>query len=198
MIYEQGQIYESKKEKWELLTYLGEFRRKSNGAKIFKAVDSPYDGREHVYYEVWKCLNLNTGKYQDVKVPVYIYVESLDESVNTDRRATIDDNNEVTSLLDHYSCWLTGKRDEKNFHLDIINERHNNQIKRLRELDSQEHDHSFSEGIRLKLIQKENPNSLTKRRYQEWSKKYPKLHETLVNAVYINNNNGVINNTKRY
>lgn len=171
--------------KYELLHYKGEYRRASNLSRIFPVPKSQIteDGREHAYYEVWDCLNLNTGAVEIKKLPVYIFVENGDEYVESDRKMVIDDTNEVTSLLDHYCCWYIG-RNRRNFHLDIINERHSEHLSRLRELDSQKHDDNYKVGIRLKLIQKESPNMVTRRRFLEWGIEFPDLLTKLTNYVY--------------
>lgn len=190
MNYRIGQILPvSRNEKIELLHYNGEFRKKCNGTRIFKvpSKQKTEDGREHAYYEMWECLNLNTGIVSIKKLPVFVYHEQSDDTVFKDRIDTIDDSNEVTSLLDHYSCWLEGFRDKKNFHLNIINDRHEEQISRLVELDSNETNSNYKTGIRLKLIQKQHPNSMTRNAFNTWKQEFPDLFTNLIKDVYKNN-----------
>lgn len=198
MNYKIGQLLSlgQKDIKYELLSYQGEYRRNSNLSRIFPVPKSQIteDGREHAYYEVWECLNLNTGIIETKKLPVYVFVETGDEYVNGDRREVIDDTDEVTSLLDSYDCWYNG-RNRKNFHLDIINDRHIEHISKLRELDSQKLDDNYKVGIRLKLIQKEHPNSVTRRMFLQWETEFPDLSLKLKNYVYKINVSNNANNT---
>lgn len=119
MIYKTGQLLSLGETniKYELLSYQGEWRRRSDSVRIFKVPKNQIteDGREHAYYEVWECLNLNTGAVEIKKLPVYIFNEQPDDCVLSDRREVIDDSNEVSSLLDHYECWESGNRDRKIF-----------------------------------------------------------------------------------
>jgi len=173
--------------KYELISYLGEWRRKSDGQRVLKVAPTQVleDGRDHVYYEVWSCLNLNTGAIEDKKIPVYVYLETNQEDfVDSDRKDVINDNNEVTSLLDHYSCWYSNFRDSKNFHLEIVQQKHVGQINKLRELDS-ESSGDYAVGIRLKLMMKENPNSIIRRRFKEWETQFPDLFTKLKTDVYM-------------
>lgn len=183
--------------KYQLLAYKGEWRRKSDSVRIFKVAKEQVteDGREHAYYEAWECLNLNTGQVEIKKLPVYIFNEQPDDYIYTDRREVINDSNEVTSLLDHYSCWESGNRDRMNFHLDIINDRHVEQIARLRDLDNQDLPTNYKVGIRLKLIQKEHPNLVTRRNFITWGKEYPDLLTKLIDYVYKNDGNNNVTNT---
>lgn len=199
MNYKIGQLVSigTKDTKYELLDYLGEYRRNADGVRVFPVPANQIkpDGREHAYFEVWECLNLDTGKIESKKLPVYIYQENPDEFVDSGRRIVIDDTNEVTSLLDGYECWYEG-RNSKNFHLDIIQDKHIEHISRLRELDSQSQDEDFAVGIRLKLGQKEHPNVLTKRRFKEWGTQYPDLLKKLIDHVYQTNDSVIILNTE--
>lgn len=189
MNYKIGQLLHigNKDVKYELLNYRGEYRRLADGVRVFPVPKSQIteDGREHAYYEVWECLNLDTGKVESKKLPVYVYQEASDEYVNKDRRDVINDLNEVTSLLDSYESWLTCNRTRTNFHLDIINRRHSEQIERLRELETCDESNDFKVGVRLKLIQKENPNPVTLRRLKEWESQFPDLLTKLKEYVYM-------------
>lgn len=187
MNYKVGQIIPvGKKEKIELLHYNGEFRKKCNGTRVFKvsSKQKTEDGREHAYYEMWECLNLNTGVVSIKKLPVFIFHEQTDDSVFRDRTNVLDDSNEVSSLLDHYSCWSTGVRDRRNFHLDIVNSRHEEQINKLIELDNSVTESNYKTGVRLRLIQKQHPNPLTKRAFDNWKQEFPDLFTNLINDVY--------------
>jgi len=188
MNYKVGQLLTLGKEdtKYELLSYLGEWRRKSDGVRVVSVKPSAVleDGRDHVYYEVWECLNLNTGFVETKKVPIYVFLDLPEEYVNSDRKEVIYDGNEVTSLLDHYSCWYTGNRDRMNFHLDIVQDRHIEQIHKLRDLDSQVQDTNYAVGIRLKLMMKENPNLVIRIRFKEWKQQFPNLFTKLQKDVY--------------
>jgi len=144
------------------------------------------DGRDYVYYQVWETLNLNTGAVETKKVPIYIYSESIDEYVDCDRITSIDDTNEVTSLLDGYNCWFSKERDNQNFHLKIVNQRHLVQIGKLRELDSQNQNLKYGVGIRLKLMMKETPNSIARRNFKIWEQENPELSRNLKDYVYKN------------
>jgi len=172
--------------KYQLLNYRGEYRRLADGVRVFPVPKSQIteDGREHAYFEVWECLNLDTGKMESKKLPIYVYQEATDEYVNKDRRDVINDLHEVTSLLDSYESWQTGDRTGVNFHLNIINQRHLKQIERLREMETWKIDDDLRVGIRLKLIQKENPNSVTLRRLKEWSQQFPLLLTKIKHYVY--------------
>lgn len=195
MNYSIGQLLhlEDKDVLFELLNFEGEYRRTSEGKRVFKTKPTE-DGREHVYYECWNCLNLNTGLVELKKLPVYIFVENEGDYAGTDRRNVIDDSDEVTSLLDHYNCWIEGSRDKKNFHLDIINDRHEEQIARLKQLSDTEQDINLKVGIRLKLIQKEHPNSMTRKMFIRWGNEFPNLLTKLKTYVYKNNDNNNDNN----
>jgi hypothetical protein len=199
MIYKIGQLVSlgTKSTKYELLDYTGEYRRNADGVRVFPvpADQVTPDGRAHAYYEVWECLNLDNGKLEHKKLPVYIYQENPDEFVDLGRRDVIDDSNEVTSLLDGYECWYQG-RNGKNFHLNIVNDRHIEQIVKLRELDSQDLENNYGEGVRLKLIQKEHPNQITKRRFKEWGTEFPDLLTKLIQYVYKTNDDSGILNTE--
>lgn len=187
MKFKVGQILTIKKKKIELLNYEGEYRRKADGMRVFPVPQSEKteDGREHCYFEVWECLNFDTGNVELVKIPVYIFQENSEDYAGKDRRDVIDDSNEVTSLLDHLSCWYNG-RDKNNFHLDIINDRHINHIERLRQLDSEDSDINFKTGVRLKLIQKEHPNLKTRKELLQWKQSFPDLFTKLQKHVYQN------------
>ena len=190
MIYYKGQLIQVKKIKYELLHFQGEWRR-AEGKKIFKLPPSKIlpDGREHVYYEMWECLNLDTGKVEPQKLPVYIFIEAEDEYLEKDRQDVIDDDNEVTSLLDRLDDWFSGERSKYNFHLKSVNEKHLQQIIRLYELESAEIDSDFKVGIRLRIIQKEHPNIITRRRFKEWGIQFPDLLTKLQQYVYMEGNN---------
>ena len=196
MNHKIGQFIELKKGvKHELLNYLGEFRRNADGMRLFKLSEAliKNDGKDHVYYEVWEAINLNTGKIETKKVPVYVYVDSSDNFVDSDRRTVIDDSNEVTSLLDEYKCWVNSERTNYNFHLNLINQRHAEQITKLRELDSQNLDTNLAIGVRWKLIMKETPNAITRRNYLEWEKSYPIFAHQLKEYVYkINDSSSTV------
>lgn len=176
-----------------LLTYHGLFRDKHTKQITFKLSAPLPDGRDSCQYEVWECLNLETGMKDIKKFPVYMYSEEPSDELNKDREVTIDDNHEVTSLLDSYECWEdyrnttppNPKRDGKNFHLKIINRRHSQQLAKLRELDSDESlSSNYKRGVRLKLIQKETPNHLTRRDFNLWKQEFPQLFTKLQNDVY--------------
>ena len=191
MNHKIGQFIELKPGvKHELLNYLGEFRRNADGQRIFRLPNSLLreDGRDHVYYEVWEALNLNTGILEKKKIPVYVNVDTPDNFVDSDRKNVIDDSNEVTSLLDSYDCWYSGDRSNYNFHLNAANIRHTNQIIRLRELDSQNLTKVLALGVRYKLIMKETPNQAARRNYREWQKTYPEFANEIKNYVYQTSN----------
>lgn len=187
-MYKQGNIITYKDLQYQLLFYRGEYRRKKYEQRIFKVPlkEVTEDGREHAYYEMWDGLNLNTGQVELLKCPVYVFQEQPGDYLHKDRTDVIDDSNEVTSLLDHYDCWLTNSRDRKNFHLDNVNDRHINQIERLRQLDANETNTNFKVGIRLKLMQKEHPNLDTLKQLNTWKQKFPKLFIKLLTYVYQN------------
>lgn len=191
MNYKIGQLVSigTKDTKYELLDYLGEYRRNADGVRVFPVPANQIkpDGREHAYFEVWECLNLDTGKIESKKLPVYVYQENPDEFVDSGRKFVIDDTNEVTSLLDGAECWHVG-RNGKNFHLNIVNDRHIEHISRLRELDSQNLEEDYAVGVRLKLGQKEHPNVLTRRRFKEWGIQFPDLLTKLIQDVYYQTN----------
>jgi len=193
-MYNSGQFItlNPKHIKYELLECLGEYRKPSTGLRVFpvpKAQITP-DGRDHAIYEIWEALNLSTGTVDKIKLPIYVFKEVGDNYLEQDRVRIIDDTNEVSSLLDELSCWNTKSRSLKNFHLDIINNRHYDEIDRLRELDNDESlSDKFKVGIRYKLIQKENPNPLTKRLFKEWGELNPDLLTKLKQYVYKENTN---------
>ena len=184
--------------KYLLLNYLGEFRN-SNRVATFKLKTPLPDGRDQCIFEVWECQNLNTGLKEIKKLPVYSYSESPEETLEQDRLVTINDIHEVTSLLDGYNCWLDYctlsvpaecKRDGKNFHLSIINNRHFKQIQKLKDLDSDNTlDPNYRVGIRLKLIHKENPNHLARRDFNIWKKEFPAFFTKLQEYVYTTSSN---------
>lgn len=199
MIYhKQGQVCNvvryGKTTKYLLFTFYGIFRD-SNNVITFKLKKPTTEGHELVMFEVWEAQNLETGLKEIKKFPVYMYQESLDDQLETDRKDYINDNNEVTSLLDDYSCWENyiktsppePKRNGENFHLKIINLRHRDQIVKLKELDSDlKLDKNLRVGVRLKLIQKENPNHLTRRDFLLWKQEFPLLFTKLQEYVYTN------------
>ena len=198
MIYKVGQLLTlgQKDFKYELLSYEGEYRRASDLVRVFPVAKDKVteDGRGHAYYEVWSCLNLNTGAVEQKKLPVYVFVETSDDYCGNDRQEVIDDSNEVTSLLDQYQCWYDRRRTGDNFHLKIINNRHQEQITKLRDLDSQQLDTNYKVGIRLKLIQKEHPNNATRKNFIQWGNDFPDLLTKLKKDVYQMGNN-ISNNT---
>lgn len=187
-MYKQGSIIILKEQQYQLLFYRGEYRRKKYEQRIFKVPQKEVteDGREHAYYEMWDGLNLNTGQVELLKCPIYVFQEQPGDYLYKDRPDVIDDTNEVTSLLDSYDCWSTKSRDRKNFHLDIINDRHIAQIERLRQLDQNETNTNFKIGIRLKLMQKEHPNLDTLKALKDWKLKFPELFTKLSRYVYQN------------
>jgi len=171
--------------KYYLLKFLGEFRDNDRKAEFRLKVPTD-EGHTKVSFEVWETLNLDTGARDITKIPVYIFEEIID-SLDTDRPGVIDDNQEVTSLLDSYECWFTGVRDKKNFHLKLINDKHSEQIFKLRELDSDlTLPVDYRAGIRLKLMQKENPTHEIRRDFNIWKKQFPEFFTKLVNYVYTN------------
>lgn len=187
-MYKQGSIITLKEQQFQLLFYRGEYRRKKYEQRIFKVPQKEVteDGREHAYYEMWDGLNLNTGQVDLLKCPVYVFHENQSDYALKDRTEVIDDTNEVTSLLDSLDCWFSKSRDRKNFHLDIINDRHIAQIERLRQLDENETNTNFKIGIRLKLMQKEHPNLDTLKALKDWKLKFPELFTKLSRYVYQN------------
>ena len=200
MNYKPGEIVETtyyrKPVRNLLLKYLGEFRSKDQA--IFKLKNPLPDGRNLVKYEVWDVQNMETGVKDIQKIPVYMYDEDPEQTSIGDRQVTINDINEVTSLLDSYDCWVEycklehpedAKRDRYNFHLEIINQRHLDQMVRLRELDSNTAlDVQFRVGVRYKLIQKESPDHYARRDLLNWKKEFPALFTKLIDYVYKNNN----------
>lgn len=194
--YKPGSVVEMQQKKnsvkYLLLSYLGEFRRQ-NRQSIFKLKQPLDDGRDTVYFEVWNCQDLETGLKDVKKFPVYIYQETDDDDNHSekDRLETIDDRNEVTSLLDNYSCWLNycqtneSIRNGFNWHRKLVNQKHSEQIYRLKELDSNSTlDKNLRVGVRLKLIQKESPNHYTHRDLLNWKQEFPELFTKISNYVY--------------
>lgn len=200
--YKEGQTidlkYNGRINKYCLFSYLGEFRSK-NGTAKFKLAKPTEEGKELVYYEVWEVLDLESGMKDIKKLPVYVFEDKDPEQANKDRNDVINDLNEVTSLLDDYECWkhyttlkvpAEAKRNNKNFHLDIINDIHTEQIRKLKDLDS---DPSlpklFKKGIRLKLIQKESPTHEVRRDFNIWKEEFPEFFTKLQTYVYTSNDN---------
>lgn len=199
MIYHsQGQtvslVRYGKAVKYLLFNFYGIFRD-NNGVVTFRLKKPGPEGQELVVFEVWEAQNLETGLKEIKKFPVYMYDDNQEDQLDQDRTTYINDNNEVTSLLDHYSCWEEyvktsppePKRNGENFHLKIINDRHKNQIVKLREMDSDSKlEKNLKIGVRLKLIQKENPNHLTRRDFNVWKQEFPQLFTKLQTYVYTN------------
>jgi len=177
--------YRRKKTKYLLLSYLGQFRRNDKRA-VFRLKQALPTGQELVIFEVWECLNLETGIKENKKVPVYMYEESTNDYVDSDRLEVIDDNQEVTSLFDSLECWKNNFRDKVNFRLELINSKHQSQLDDLRRLDSMPIVADFKKGVRLKLIQKETPNLETLKAYKEWEVNYPEYAIQLKQYVYTN------------
>jgi len=199
MIYRKGEtvtvIPRKKPIKYYLMAFVGYFVA-NDRTRIFKLKKPLEDGRNLVQYEMWETLNLNTGLRELAKIPVYLYGEEEDSTLEKDRPNTIDDNNEVTSLLDHYSCWeyyiQTGEsiRDRKNFHLELAQQKHINEVAKLRMLDSDTSlSNNYKIGIRYKLIMKTTPNLLALREFSTWKKQFPELFIKLQNDVYKSNDN---------
>jgi len=183
-------IIDRQNRKFLLLHYYGEFVSK-NGTRQFKLKLPTPEGKDYVKFEVWECINQLTGMKDILKVPVYIYGEVID-TVEYERKDVIDDNNEVTSLLDSYSCWekyvKTGvsERDRKNWHLTKVNKEHRDQIFRLRNLEKLVKSTDFKKGVRLKLIQKENPDHYVRKEFKLWKESFPLLFTKLKDYVYQN------------
>lgn len=190
----QTLTYRNKQTKYYLLSYLGVFRDNDRKA-VFRLKQPLPTGQELVTFEVWECLNLDTGIKENKKVPVYLFYENTGEYVDQDRLDVIDDMQEVNSLLDHYDCWFTLKRDYKNFRTDLKNKIHQGQLDDLRRLDSSDIPIDFKKGVRLKLIQKENPNSLTRRDFREWQLSHPDYALKLMQYVYTNPSDYIIDNS---
>jgi hypothetical protein len=209
MFYHKGQTVDLKYRrsitKCHLLSYLGEFVS-NNRTVLFKLATPLEDGRELVSYEVWEVLDLDTGMKDIKKLPVY-HFEELQENLSTrDRETYIDDNNEVTSLLDNYSCWQNycklgeSIRDRQNFHTKLVNEKHGNQIFRLKELDSlSDLPSNVKTGIRLKLIQKETPDHYVRRDFNLWKQQNPEIFTKIQEYVYKNDDfYSVVNSLKQF
>lgn len=183
------QVIDRKNRRLLLLRYLGEYVAK-DGTIRFK-LDTPFEGKDYVKFEVWETINCDTGMRDIKNIPVYIYGDTI-ESLDSDRPHVINDNNEVTSLLDGYSCWEEycknneSIRDGKNFHLDIINSRHQDQIFKLRKLEAEVKEINFKKGVRLKLIQKENPDHYVRKEFLKWKQEFPQLFTKLIDYVYKN------------
>ena len=201
----QGLTRYGKTRKYLLFSYLGIFRNRDN-VVTFRLKKPQENGQDLCQYEVWDCQDLETGMREIKKFPVYMYSDNDDDQLEKDRTTYINDNHEVTSLLDSYDCWLDyckihnpadQKRDGVNFHIKLVNEKHMNQIFKLRELDSKEKDPQYKRGIRLKLIQKETPNHLTRRDFNLWKQEFPLLFTKLQTDVYQNSSNSINTSTNQ-
>lgn len=196
--YQKGSIQiitkYSKQIKYLLINYLGLFRDKHTGQITFKLKTTQPDGRDMCKFEVWECQNLETGMKDIRKFPVYEHSETIPDQLEQDRKDVINDSDEVSALLDSYECWEhyvstsppEPKRNGRNFHLKLINDRHSQQLARLRELDSMSLPKDYQTGVRLKLIQKETPNHQAWRDFNLWKKEFPQFFTKLQNYVYKN------------
>lgn len=187
-MYKIGQLLTLGKKdiKYELLEYKGEYRKPSTGLRVFplRKENIQPDGRDHAVYQLWDALNLSTAEIKTLKLPLYVWKEIPDNYVELDRLDVIDDSDEVTSLLDHKECWETGHRDNKNFHLDIINEKHKSQIDKLIDLEGEDIENEFKVGVRLKLIMKHTPNFVTRRLFKQWCEDHPEFFTKMQEYVY--------------
>lgn len=202
MTYYSGQIVtvekKRSKDRFHLLSYKGIYINSCRVVK-FKLKEPLPDGRSMCYYELWECIDLSTGSKELKKFPVYIYEEAEGDYVESDRQDVIDDNHEVTSLLDSYACWeyyiKTGisKRVHENETLDKVNKKHNIQLSLLKKLE-QVAQGELRVGVRLKIIMKETPNSIVLRELKTWIKNNPELFHQIQSYAYMSNNNSSFTN----
>ena len=194
VVHYKGQIVQIKQRKalvrYLLQEYLGEYRS-TNRTNVFKLIKPTSDGKDAVRYEVWQAIDLDVGISSSIRVPVYVYLDDYNQKeqyIDTDRLVVdVDDSNEVTSLMDHYECWFTGNRDNKNFLVDLQNEKHQEELDRLRKLDNMSYlPKDLRTGIRLKLIQKETPDVFSLRALKDWKLRFPDLFIKITDYVYKN------------
>lgn len=168
-----------------LVERLGEWRNHRGSKMILLPIKKQTESYNAVIYHIWSSIDIQTGKRQNIRVPEYTYLDEDDSTSNLERKTIdVDDSNEVTSLLDHYDCWDTGNRNGKNFHLELINLKHTRECRDLMLLEHKVSNKTLKIGIRLKLIQKKNPNSITKRALQEWKSQNSELWDYIVNEIY--------------